>query len=82
MSAFILRINFLLLTVLLSFNVHAQQKEVLKGKVIDTETKKPITFCTIYYLKKNVGAVSDSLGNFNLAVENRLDSVEVSIVGY
>ena len=82
MPAFILKNYFLPFIILLSFNVQAQQKETLKGKIFDAETKKPIPFCTIYYLKKNVGAVTNSLGNFNLLVENRSDSVEVSIVGY
>lgn len=82
MLTFILK-NYLFFSIIfLVFDSHAQQKELLKGKVLDVGTKNPVSFCTVYYLQKNVGTVTDSLGNFNLFVENRLDSVEVSIIGY
>jgi hypothetical protein len=56
----------------------------LHGIITDRETKQPIGYASIGILNKPVGTVSDSLGHFELAVDNQYpgDTLQVSIVGY
>jgi hypothetical protein len=54
---------------------------LLKGKVIDAQTKQPIAYVNLGIPNKNVGTVSQSDGSFNIAANNN-DTIEVSMIGY
>ena len=68
--------------ILCSINVFAQENTLVKGKIINLETKEPIPYCSIVYLKKDKGVFSDSLGNFILKKEPLLDSIQITSLGY
>ena len=68
--------------ILCSINVFAQDNTLVKGKIINLETKEPIPYCSIVYLKKDKGVFSDSLGNFILKKEPLLDSIQITSLGY
>jgi hypothetical protein len=57
---------------------------LLQGIIIDGDVKQPLGYASIGILNKPVGTVSDSLGHFELAVDNQYpgDTLQVSIVGY
>ncbi|WP_291399525.1 carboxypeptidase-like regulatory domain-containing protein [Daejeonella sp.] len=68
--------------ILCSINVFAQENTLVKGKIINLETKEPIPYCSIVYLKKDKGVFSDSLGNFILKKDPLLDSIQITSLGY
>jgi hypothetical protein len=68
--------------ILCSINVFSQDNTLVKGKIINLETKEPIPYCSIVYLKKDKGVFSDSLGNFILKKEPLLDSIQITSLGY
>jgi hypothetical protein len=68
--------------ILCSINVFAQENTLVKGRIINLETKEPIPYCSIVYLKKDKGVFSDSLGNFVLKKEPLLDSIQITSLGY
>jgi hypothetical protein len=68
--------------ILCSINVFSQENTLVKGKIINIETKEPIPYCSIVYLKKDKGVFSDSLGNFILKKEPLLDSIQITSLGY
>ncbi len=57
---------------------------ILKGSVIDTESRRPIPFCNVQLTGYKKGAISDGRGQFTLPVS--VDSVDrkliISYVGY
>lgn len=57
---------------------------MLRGLIIDGDFKQPLGYASVGILNKPVGTVSDSLGHFELAVDNQYpdDTLQVSIVGY
>lgn len=64
-------------------NLIAQQEGMIKGTVIDRETKKPIVDANIMLGATNEGTSSDSIGQFRMRVRSdRLNILLVSHVGY
>jgi hypothetical protein len=60
------------------------EKEILKGKLIDAETKEPIIFGTVALMKNGVlisGVETDLDGNFNIDINDE-DEVVFSYIGY
>jgi hypothetical protein len=54
---------------------------VLKGKIIDAQTKRPIAYVNLGIPNKNMGTVSQLDGGFQIAA-NSNDTIEVSMIGY
>lgn len=54
---------------------------LLKGKVIDVQTKQPIAYVNLGIPNKNIGTVSRLDGSFQIAA-NSNDIIEVSMIGY
>src|SRR5258708_10995827 len=54
------------------------------GVVMEQDSKQPLAYASIGVLNKPAGTVSDSLGHFDLVIENEYldDSLQVSMVGY
>jgi TonB-linked SusC/RagA family outer membrane protein len=71
---------FFLLIFLYGINANAQTN-VIKGKVIDGQTNKPLAGVSVSVKGKTSGASTDSSGNFSLAAESR-SSLIFSYVGY
>jgi CarboxypepD_reg-like domain len=66
-----------------SGSLYAQS--IVRGKIIDAETKLPVPYMFVYYLKNHaINTYSDSLGNFVFQANNKItdDSIALSCVGY
>jgi hypothetical protein len=55
-----------------------------KGKIIDSETKKPAIYASISIVGASIGTVSNKEGEFILKVKNNLNAkwIEISYIGY
>lgn len=79
-------IAFLMLS-FLSLSAWSQNEEavtVVRGKIIDEKTEKPLAFASILVLNSGVGTVSNKEGEFILKVPQSLKSNEIkfSYMGY
>lgn len=57
------------------------QTTLVKGTVVDAETKSAIPFATIYFSGTG-GVVADSSGQFQLATDRKISELEVTYIGY
>jgi len=74
----------LLLITALYLNVLAQNTDAvfeLQGKIIDSNSKKPVPFAHIINAKKGQATVSDTAGYFKILML-RNDTIKISCVGY
>lgn len=79
--------RFTLITILIAFcsgYLYSQQPVTITGRVIDRETGKPLTGASVVIKSKEIIAVTDASGHFNLPLNeaNRNESVSVSFLGY
>lgn len=74
--------RFLILIFLISSNTILGQ--VIKGTMINADSKQPIEFANIGIVGKNVGTVTDLNGRFNFLVNSEYDNDTIlfSIIGY
>lgn len=61
---------------------HVLAQNTISGKVVDDETKEPLTGVNIFIPNAQTGVTSDSKGNFTLASENKIDTIRISLIGY
>ena len=61
--------------------VSGQQEGVL-GKIIDGQTRRPLAFVNITYLKSGQGTVSNIDGAFSISSSQNIDFLKFSYVGY
>ena len=78
---------FILFTMLINFaTVDAQQKTVIRGRIVDTEDKMPVIGATVceYDDEDRVvnGAISNVDGDFVYEMQNAGNTVRVSVIGY
>lgn len=59
-------------------------QSIIKGKVLDQSTKKPIAYANIGIVNTSVGTISNDDGTFSLKLpeQNKNDSVLFSAIGY
>ena len=77
--------NLFLLFVLLGFSFAGlAQKITVSGKVIDKETKEPLTFASIGLKGKSIGTISNLQGEFDFHLPNefRNDFLTINMLGY
>ena len=62
----------------------ATEFDELLGRIVDAKTDLPLSYVNVGILNREVGTVTDSLGNFNLNVleEFSNDTVRISMIGY
>jgi hypothetical protein len=75
---------FVLLLIVLSNSIVAQEK-IVRGRIIDADTKKPIPYVNIGVFHKNIGTVSDEKGQFKFGISDNSitnDSILFSHIGY
>jgi hypothetical protein len=73
-----------LFSLFLFFNISlVAYNQIIKGTVLDKDTKKPISFATVYFNATSVGSNTDENGNFKLDTKN-IGSMPLSIsaLGY
>lgn len=74
--------NLILLLIFINFYKVAYN-QVIKGTVLDNETKCPIGFAYLYFSGTFAGTQSDQNGNFELDVsKNASTSLTISAIGY
>ncbi len=77
--------NLILLFVLFGFSLAGlAQKITVSGKVIDKETKEPLTFASIGLKGKSIGTISNLRGEFDFHIphEFRNDFLIINMLGY
>lgn len=74
---------FLLLFMLLIMAARGLcQPTIVRGKVTDQETGEPVAFINVVFKNLPIGALTDSLGLFQIISKDKVDSVKFSSVGY
>jgi hypothetical protein len=74
---------FLLMILLLSIGGQGFcQPTIVRGKVTDQETGEPVQFINVVFKNLPIGALTDSLGLFQIISKGKADSVKFSSVGY
>ena len=58
------------------------QSTVVKGKIIDNDTKEPLPGVNIIFSESTVGTISDPNGNFVLRSEKPFTEIQLSFIGY
>ncbi len=78
----IAKINLLYLFIFITNFVGSAQ--ILSGRILDAETKKPISYVNIGIPGSNIGTVSDSLGYFSFTYKDSKlnDTLRISCIGY
>ena len=62
-------------------NIYAQER-IISGKIIDVQTKLPLFSCSIYSLNSGNGVITDENGKFTFPINDRTDSIAISMIGY
>jgi hypothetical protein len=62
----------------------AGENITVKGKIIEQESSKPLSYVSIGIPDKPFGTLTDTLGNFTLQItrDNLSDSLQISLIGY
>jgi len=66
---------------LLMANILAAQ-QVIKGKVIDKNTREPIEYASVMIGLSGKGVMTDKLGDFKLILKTDTDVLNISLIGY
>lgn len=77
--------NLFMLLVFLGFSfVGLAQKILVSGKVLDKETKEPLTFASIGIKGKSIGTITNLQGefDFHIPIEMRNDFLVINMLGY
>ena len=59
-------------------NLFAMQQNIIQGKVIDVQTKEPITYATVQIGDK-VGVITNQEGNFTLEIKEEYQNQKILI---
>jgi len=77
---------FLLFLFFVTTGVFAQYQVTIEAIVLDKETKQPIAFANIGFIKKSIGTVSNEKGQFKLVYEEAVvaenEILQISTLGY
>lgn len=79
-----MKLLFILFSCLLPFQLNAQERQTLEGKVMDALSGEPLFGAHLLFLKNGHGTTTDSLGTFRLkhAFYSPNDTIVISYVGY
>lgn len=80
-----MKYRLLLLLILLSQFIFAQNTIDLNGQIIDSESGQVIPYVNIGLPAKNIGTVSNEEGMFNLYAQEAVsdtDIIQISSIGY
>lgn len=75
--------TFILIVLLLVGLINlASAQNTISGKVFDKETKEPLPGVTIFIPHTQTGTSTDNKGKFALTLENTIDTIGISFIGY
>src|SRR5882757_8159769 len=77
-------LSLVIVTLLYSHTIQAQQSILLKGKVIDKKSNAPLSYATISIKGAGIGTVTNTDGDFEffIPVRHLKDTLSVSMLGY
>src|SRR5689334_18639478 len=80
-SVSVATIIFILIT---TGSISAQSLITLRGKIIESETSKPVPFASLQIRSQGIGTSANELGEFILKVDQRFerDTLMITSVGY
>lgn len=78
----ITRITLLLFCVFSVTQVYSQEQTIIKGRVLDAKTKKPLPFVDVTLKGTYVGVSTDLDGQYLIQTRNPSDTIQVSFIGY
>lgn len=81
MQNYIYKATLFVISIFCVMNTYAQEL-VLRGRVIDKQTKEAISFATVAIIGGKQKTYTDDNGNFNLNIPSKDVKVRVSYVGY
>ena len=77
-----MRTLLLSLVLLMGLGLNAQRAQIISSKILDEQSKEPISFATIHFENSSKGSISDRQGFFEVEVRSGLKEITVSCVGY
>lgn len=71
-------------SILLFFtSVSIGQSLSISGTIIDSHTKEPVSYASVYFAKSGIGKTSDSTGKFSFFINNfKDDTLKISFIGF
>ena len=72
---------FLIVALLISFQLHVYNQVIIKGLIKDQKSGLPISFANIYIPEKRMGTASNMYGEFKFELDP-IDSILISAIGY
>ncbi|MGJ8734349.1 MAG: carboxypeptidase-like regulatory domain-containing protein, partial [Cellulophaga sp.] len=65
-------------------SISAQDFNVFKGEILDSDSKKPLVFATLSVANSNISSISNAEGKFSLKIpkENSTKQLVISFLGY
>lgn len=85
---YLMRLFFLLLFLAITIHSFAQnglnsgKPVIIEGSIIDKMTNEPLPYATIINKNTKKGTISNVNGYFKLKIENPLDRISISYIGY
>ncbi|HET6556596.1 MAG TPA: carboxypeptidase-like regulatory domain-containing protein [Prolixibacteraceae bacterium] len=77
-----MRFTLLLLLLLLSINLSAQQKKTISGYITDAQTGERLYAATVYEQNSGTGTISNRFGFYSLSLTEGTVMLKFSFVGY
>ncbi len=72
----------LIVIILLSTAVNAQNKYILHGTVCDSITHKPVSYVAVYLKGTNQGILTNEDGTFKIQSDSPINTLTTSVLGY
>lgn len=77
-----LKLFYLMVVMLISCSATLSAQGIIKGKVVDAETKEELVGATVVVTGTTIGTVTDYEGNFSLKVNSQKPSLTLKYLGY
>jgi len=74
--------KYLVLPLLLIINIAAFGQTIVKGKVTDARTKKPIQFVSVSFNGSTTGTITDAEGKYTLRTTREFLQLKITFIGY
>jgi len=85
MIAYIFKFSLFIILLVAFFTpteTYAQATTKIRGKIIDADTKEPLSFVSIIFKGTSIGTITDDNGAFFIETKKPTDSIVVSYIGY
>ena len=79
---FLKQLKYLILFLLISSSLLAQQETIITGRVTESGVNNGIPFVNIYFKGTLIGTITDFDGNYSIKTLTPKDSIYVSLIGY